>query len=249
MGYTDVWDVTAPLDTQAANQGAVDFRATKLDIMQRVASFGAGTHAARPTPETTSGTADWTGVMYWETDTKKVFRWSGTAWVDITLSTPAGVLTKYQNLVPVPVTDDGAGHDGVIVILPANALVVGSIVKITGRATILSGGGTPISDISLQFNGTVIAVYPASGLAPGVFVVDQKFDFSAEFVVTGAMVQESFGFASQAPVGFPATGQSYGYGANCAADITGAITVLTHLNGGVASGDTVTFDSLTVEVT
>ena len=89
MAYTDVWDVTAPLDTQAANQGAADFRATKLDIMQRVASFGAGLLANRPTPEVTSGTANWTGVMYWATDTKQVFMWTGAAWVDISASLPS----------------------------------------------------------------------------------------------------------------------------------------------------------------
>ena len=90
MAYTDVWDVTAPLDSQAASQGAADFRATKLDVMQRIASFGAGLLAARPTPELTSGTADWTGVMYWATDTRQTFRWSGAAWVDISPNIPSG---------------------------------------------------------------------------------------------------------------------------------------------------------------
>lgn len=91
MAYTDVWDVTAPLDSQAAAQGAADFRATKLDVMQRIASFGAGLLAARPTPETTGATADWTGVMYWATDTRQVFNWNGTAWVDISASLPTGL--------------------------------------------------------------------------------------------------------------------------------------------------------------
>jgi hypothetical protein len=91
MAYTDVWDVTQPLDTQAANQGAVDFRATKLDVMQRISSFGAGLLANRPTPEATSGTANWTGVMYWATDTSQVFRWNGTLWDDISLNIPSGI--------------------------------------------------------------------------------------------------------------------------------------------------------------
>lgn len=56
--------------------------------MQRVASFGAGLFADRPTPETTSANADWTGVMYWTTDTQQVFRWNGSAWVDITAVLP-----------------------------------------------------------------------------------------------------------------------------------------------------------------
>lgn len=83
MAYTNTWTTAAPLDTQAANQGAVDFRATKLDVMQRISSFGAGLLASRPTPEATSGTADWTGVMYWATDTKQTFRWNGASWDDI----------------------------------------------------------------------------------------------------------------------------------------------------------------------
>jgi hypothetical protein len=90
MAYTNVWTTGAPLDTQAANQGAVDFRATKLDVMQRISSFGAGLLANRPTPEATSGTADWTGVMYWATDTSQVFRWNGTSWDDISLDIPSG---------------------------------------------------------------------------------------------------------------------------------------------------------------
>lgn len=90
MPYTNVWTTAAPLDTQAANQGAVDFRATKLDVMQRIASFGAGVLANRPTPEVTSGSADWTGVMYWATDTQQAFMWNGTAWVDISSSVPTG---------------------------------------------------------------------------------------------------------------------------------------------------------------
>ena len=89
MAYMDVWDVTAPLDTQTANQGAADFRATKLDIMQRVASFGAGLLANRPTPEVTGVTANWTGVMYWATDTQQVFMWTGAAWTDISASLPS----------------------------------------------------------------------------------------------------------------------------------------------------------------
>lgn len=109
MAYTDVWDVTTPLDTQQANQGAVDFRMTKLDIMQRVASFGAGVLAARPTPETTSGSADWTGVMYWATDTAQVFRWSGTAWVDISSNIPSSVVNSFFTAGILQIAHGGTG--------------------------------------------------------------------------------------------------------------------------------------------
>jgi hypothetical protein len=61
--------------------------------MQRIASFGAGTFANRPTPETTSGTLDWTGVTYLSTDTQQLFRWSGTGWVDISADIPPSTVT------------------------------------------------------------------------------------------------------------------------------------------------------------
>src|ERR1700730_1938061 len=99
MAYTNVWTTAAPLDTQAANQGAVDFRATKLDVMQRISSFGAGLLANRPTPEVTSASADWTGVMYWTTDTGQVFRWNGASWDDISTNIPGNNTPIIANAV------------------------------------------------------------------------------------------------------------------------------------------------------
>ena len=90
MAYTNTWTTAAPLDTQAANQGAVDFRALKLDTMQRISSFGAGLLANIPTPEVNSASANWTGVMYWATDTLQAFRWNGSSWDDISTSLPTG---------------------------------------------------------------------------------------------------------------------------------------------------------------
>jgi hypothetical protein len=82
--FNDVWDITQPPDTQLANQGAVDFRALKLDTMQRL-SLLSGTLANRPTPETVNAT--WGGVgfglLYFSTDTGQIFQWVGIAWNDV----------------------------------------------------------------------------------------------------------------------------------------------------------------------
>ena len=139
MAYTDVWDVTAPLDSQAASQGAADFRATKLDVMQRVASFGAGLLAARPTPETTGATADWTGVMYWATDTQQTFRWNGSSWDDITSSLFPGNPLTPVGFTPVDLLNQSTN----ITATTLYAIPVGKtgFYRISAALTVTTAGG------------------------------------------------------------------------------------------------------------
>lgn len=172
MPYTNVWTTAAPLDTQAANQGAVDFRATKLDIMQRVQSFGAGVLASRPTPETTSASADWTGVMYWATDTKQAFRWNGSSWDDISASLPVntvGFSNVIKNVTPNTITNPAVATTIMSVTIPANTLAIGSIVKISAGAH--SAGGADAPAVFLNFGGTnfIIGPIPAALNSSGVF--------------------------------------------------------------------------------
>lgn len=106
MPFTHTWDNSVPLDTQAASLGAQDIRTLTLNANERIAAFGAGLLADRPTPETTSGTVDWTGVMYWATDTGQVFRWGGGAWADITNS--VGIFPRQPTIGGVFVTPAAA---------------------------------------------------------------------------------------------------------------------------------------------
>ena len=151
MAYTDVWDVTAPLDSQAAAQGAADFRATKLDVMQRIASFGAGLFVNRPTPETTGATADWTGVMYWATDTKQVFRWNGAAWVDISTSTPSGSSVHFSDLTLGNLVNPG-GASSINTVTVPGSFAAGTVAKIqvSGAVLFSAGGG----QLTVNVNGT-----------------------------------------------------------------------------------------------
>ena len=151
MAYTDVWDVTAPLDSQAAAQGAADFRATKLDVMQRIASFGAGLLVNRPTPEATSGTADWTGVMYWATNTQQVFRWNGAAWVDISASIPSGSASHFSDITLGNLVNPGGASPINTVTVPG-AFGTNSVAKIqvSGSVAFSAGGG----QLTVAVNGT-----------------------------------------------------------------------------------------------
>jgi len=79
MAYTRAWDEAFPPDTQAAKLLGQDIRQFKQDIRERVASFGADILANRPTPE-----PSYVGVVFFATDQKKMYRWDGSNWIDIT---------------------------------------------------------------------------------------------------------------------------------------------------------------------
>lgn len=255
MAYTNVWTTAAPLDTQAANQGAVDFRATKLDVMQRIASFGAGLLAARPTPEATSASADWTGVMYWATDTKQTFRWNGASWDDISTSLPIitpvlpqVVPKRFSNVTPVTVTDDGAAHNGQLIVLPANAMTQFGIAMISGRAVIASGQTNPFSKIALYFGATLISEFRSDLLAPGSFGFNESINFTAVITGVGISTQGAIGTSQLGQEGVGGGGFTYGTFSNPGEAISGAITVKTADEGGVASTSQITFDNLSVVI-
>ena len=86
---TNAWDITQPPDTQLLNQGALDLRNVHVDVMQRLAQLS-GTIANRPTPETVNATwgGSGFGLTYFATDTKQIFQWNGSAWVELGYSLP-----------------------------------------------------------------------------------------------------------------------------------------------------------------
>ena len=253
MAYTNVWTTAAPLDTQAANQGAVDFRATKLDVMQRIASFGAGLLAARPTPEATSGTADWTGVMYWSTDTNQAFRWNGSSWDDISSNLPivSGSVQRYSNIVPNTITDTGSGAVGMTVTLPANALAISGLFQIFGRVFIPSfsttpPATTPMSRISIFIGGVVIVQYPLDDLAPGIFNTDQYLNFVVNGICTGASSQLGYGYVTLGLQTNPGTGQTYASSFNANNVISSTMDIIMQIGSEESTGNSVTFQNLGV---
>lgn len=155
--FTNPWDDTQPPDTQPANLLGADLRNLKIDIMQRMGGFGAGTLAARPTPDT--GPADFTGVMYWATDTKQTFRWTGSAWVDISSNVGGGIV-DYDNFTPF-VYITAAPSNAQQITIPIGGVdssgAVGSIIEIESSLHVSA------------FTGALPVVFHAvnlSGLAP-----------------------------------------------------------------------------------
>jgi hypothetical protein len=82
MAPTNVYDVTFPPDTQLANLLGSDLRNLALNVQQRMALIS-GTLASIWNPGADAQPANWTGLLYFATDTGQIFQWSGTAWVAI----------------------------------------------------------------------------------------------------------------------------------------------------------------------
>jgi hypothetical protein len=105
------WDITSPPDTQLANLLGQDIRNLKDDTMQRI-SLLSGTAANKPTPETVNATWGGAGygLLFFETDTNKIWQWSGSIWVDISgsiglarLPTFTGVFQNPSGAVIIPI--------------------------------------------------------------------------------------------------------------------------------------------------
>jgi hypothetical protein len=154
-----VWDITTPADTQLANLGAADFRNLKDDVMQRM-SLLSGTFANRPTPETVNATwgGSGFGLLYFSTDTKQVFQWNGSAWVDISASLPSGsgvssslLLSTFpgQTNAPADITQDTIWD----YVLPANTLGASGGFKVVLNVTTSVSGGNAIF-VWVSFGGT-----------------------------------------------------------------------------------------------
>jgi hypothetical protein len=83
MAFTDTFDVTFPPDTQAANQLGLDIRNLKLDLQQRMSAIS-GLSTSLPNIGADAQPANWTGLLFFATDTGAIYQWSGTAWVVVT---------------------------------------------------------------------------------------------------------------------------------------------------------------------
>lgn len=172
MAYTLTWDEVFPPDTQPANLLGDDVRDFKRDVRERVASFGAGTLANRPTPESV-----FVGVTYFATDTGQYFRWNGASWDEIVGF--SGGATKYTDLNQVTVTNPPSPTTGNQITIPAGVIIVGSRISIRSRYfTTTNNPGS----VYLEFNTLQITQTP-TWASSGVFIAAE-----AELLVTAAGV-------------------------------------------------------------
>lgn len=150
MPFTNVWDTTTPPDTQAANLLGQDIRNLKVDTMQRMAAIS-GPFASRPVPETVN--ANWTGLLYFSTDTNQIFQWNGAAWILITIGAQVFKTTTLgTNATAV------LGSTINQISIPANTLQVGSIVDLATAWNAIGGVVTANLLFGAALGGNLVGV-------------------------------------------------------------------------------------------
>jgi hypothetical protein len=219
--FDESWDITTPADTQAANLLGQDIRDLKNDIMQRL-SLLAGTFANRPTPETVN--ADWGGsgygLLYFATDTKRVYQWNGASWDDVTSSIGGGSnTTKDFTASDLVNTTVYTTINGVTV--PAGIIAAGCVVEIISNIKVVSGGVTTLK-LTDNSGATLIGATYAYVLSSAI-VISRIFAASSGQILH---VSEIRAYAASANGLYQTSGSAV-------LDLSGAntLTVLGHSGG------------------
>jgi hypothetical protein len=178
---TNVWDVTQPPDTQLANLLGQDLRTFRLDAQQRMALIS-GLAANIWNPGTDAQPANWTGLLYFATDTGHIFQWSGAAWVDITISfIPVAAPTVYKNNTAIVHTGDTNLDTIYTVPIAANFLGINGTLRIKLFFTYSSQTNAANTIVYFKYGGSTLGVGGGGGTisnppgsVPGIFEVNMS---------------------------------------------------------------------------
>lgn len=162
MGFTNVFDITQPPDTQLANQLGLDLRNLALNIQQRMAVIS-GLSTGMPDFAADAQPANWNGVLFFATDNGHIYQFNNPNWTDITtdfltyasattpanevLASPngaAGAMTPRKLVeadLPILYFFEAAATTDVVI--PANTLQVGSRIDIYMGSLTGAGSGVP----------------------------------------------------------------------------------------------------------
>jgi len=189
MAFTRVWNDATPADSQLASLGAQDFRYLKVDVQQRMAAIS-GLDAAKPAFGSDDTPANWTGILFFATDTGAIYQWNGTAWVGVSMG--AG---KFSGSCPTGVTSP--------LLIPASAILAGTVLEIfsTYGNTANPSSTVPdltISSVSTGFSQTLVG--PATALPPA-----KQVAFSSRVVFTAVGASGNLGALSYCVSGDVAT--------------------------------------------
>lgn len=127
MPFTNLWDQTFPLDSQLANLLGADCRQLRVDTQQRMAAIS-GLDAAKPAFGADAQPASWNGILFFATDTGKIYQFNNPAWTDVTASFTKGN-TIYKNSTVVNHT--GTTTLDTIYTAPIPILTTTSILRIS----------------------------------------------------------------------------------------------------------------------
>ncbi len=163
MAFTNIYDVTFPPDTQLANLLGQDLRNLALNVQQRMAAIS-GLAANLPAVGADAQPANWTGLLYFATDTSQIFQWSGSAWVDITSNIGLGHY-KFEgvNQVPVTVVNTVVNTSLQVISIPANDIGIGQTFyfEAYGGVGCVTGPSSPCT-LTITLGGIAIGTFPFS---------------------------------------------------------------------------------------
>lgn len=128
MAFTNVWDDTFPPDSQLANLLGQDLRNFRLDTQQRMAAIS-GLDASKPTFNLDAQPANWNGILFFATDTGKIYQFNNPSWVDITSSLRLSTTAFYKNTTIQ--THTGTTTQDTIWTIPLPAMAVGNLFRVT----------------------------------------------------------------------------------------------------------------------
>jgi hypothetical protein len=201
MAFSNIYDVTQPPDTQLANLLGLDLRNLALNVQQRMAAIS-GTFSAQPPIGSDAQPLNWTGLLYFCTDTGQILQWSGSAWVDITSQIAKTTFKNVSNIVHNgDITEDTIYTDTVA------AGVLGTNGILRGTVAFQSTIATSFWAIRVRFGGTQVAVYQGPASGTGLYILkfqianqnsaSVQFAFSnLDSTVSGGNPSVSFGTAA-----------------------------------------------------
>lgn len=149
MAFSNQWDQTFPPDTQLANLLGQDIRnGVKVDVRERMAAIS-GLDAAKPAFSGDAQPANWNGVLFFATDTGKIYQWVNPAWIEVTASFKTTTNVVYKNNVPIVHT--GTVTLDTVYTVSIGPLTSGSLLRVT--LDFIPNFGTPSDTLDVSFGG------------------------------------------------------------------------------------------------
>lgn len=238
MPFTNVWDDTFPADTELANLLGANLRQVRLDAQQRMAAIS-GLDASKPAFGADAQPANWNGILFFATDTGKIYQFNNPAWTDVTNSFRLTTTVVFRNNTQVVHTGDTTLDTIFTAALPV--LGANSVLRCTLSWKVNAQGAVGTS-ISMNLGGTQIIThsYSSVGNYNGVeflslwYVINKNSVSSQKEVFTNQM-NAAFGQIVSESVGLSAVNTGV------------AVNLLVQAQNG-ANTDSQNFDSFIVEL-
>lgn len=169
MAFTNVWDDTFPADTQLANQLGLDLRNFRLDTQQRMAAIS-GLDASKPNFAGDAQPGNWNGILFFATDTGKIYQFNNPSWTDITANIVGA--SRTNKAFTSSGSTNAVGQTLFDLSVPAGVLTAGSLIRMIG---VVNNGAT---SMNINVGGNTVVI------SNNTFTVDVQIINNTHYVMT-----------------------------------------------------------------